>query len=138
VRPPPRTQPPQISSVGKVLSHFKSGKVPKAFKVIPSLRNWERVLALTDPGHWSPAAHFAGARLFASNLNAAMAQRSVGGGVAKRVSYYSTVILPRVRDDIVTNKRLNFHLYQALKKVLYKPAAFFKGILLPLCEVSEF
>ena len=25
-------------------------------------------------------------------------------------------------------------MYQALKKAMYKPAAFFKGILLPLCE----
>ncbi|KAJ1931982.1 snoRNA-binding rRNA-processing protein, partial [Linderina macrospora] len=29
---------------------------------------------------------------------------------------------------------LNYHLYMALKKALYKPAAFFKGILFPLCE----
>lgn len=33
--------------------------------------------------------------------------------------------------------KLNVHLYEALKKALYKPAAFFKGILFPLCEVSE-
>ena len=30
--------------------------------------------------------------------------------------------------------RLNFHLYQALRKALFKPGAFFKGFLLPLCE----
>ena len=33
-------------------------------------------------------------------------------------------------------RKLNYHLYQALKKAMYKPAAFFKGILLPLCEVG--
>ena len=32
--------------------------------------------------------------------------------------------------------KLNVHLYEALKKSLYKPAAFFKGVLFPLCEVS--
>ncbi len=32
--------------------------------------------------------------------------------------------------------KLNLHLYEALKKSLYKPAAFFKGVLFPLCEVS--
>lgn len=32
--------------------------------------------------------------------------------------------------------KLNVQLYEALKKGLYKPAAFFKGILFPLCEVS--
>lgn len=44
------------------------------------------------------------------------------------------VLLDRVRDDIQENKKLNYHLYMALKKSLYKPAAFFKGILFPLCE----
>merc|ERR1712216_167041 len=32
------------------------------------------------------------------------------------------------------NKKLNFHLYVSLKKALYKPAAFYKGVLLPLCQ----
>jgi essential nuclear protein 1 len=31
--------------------------------------------------------------------------------------------------------KLNVHLYDALKKALYKPSAFFLGILFPLCEV---
>jgi hypothetical protein len=31
---------------------------------------------------------------------------------------------------------LDVQLYEALKKGLYKPAAWFKGILFPLCEVS--
>ena len=30
--------------VGKVLSHYTAGKVPKAFKIIPSLNNWEEVV----------------------------------------------------------------------------------------------
>ena len=48
--------------------------------------------------------------------------------------FYSLVLLPRIRDDIAEYKRLNFHLYMALRKALFKPAAFFKGVLLPLCE----
>jgi essential nuclear protein 1 len=36
--------------------------------------------------------------------------------------------------DIKEQGKLNFHLYLALKKALYKPSAFFKGVLLPLCE----
>jgi hypothetical protein len=63
-------------------------------------------------------------RIFASNLKEKMAQR-----------FYNLVLLPRVRDDITEYKRLNFHLYQALRKALFKPGAFMKGILLPLCEV---
>lgn len=63
-------------------------------------------------------------RIFASNLKEKMAQR-----------FYNLVLLPRVRDDIAEYKRLNYHLYQALRKALFKPGAFMKGILLPLCEV---
>ena len=47
-----------------------------------------------------------------------------------------------LRADIADHKRLNYHLYEALKKSVYKPAAFFKGILLPLaasgnCSLRE-
>ncbi len=44
------------------------------------------------------------------------------------------VLLPHVRNNIRSNKRLHFALFQALRKATYKPAAFYKGILLPLCS----
>ncbi|KHJ74865.1 Bystin [Oesophagostomum dentatum] len=113
--------------IGKVLSKYRSGKIPKAFKVIPKMVNWEQILYLTDPDGWSAAAMYQATRLFASNLNPRMCQR-----------FYNLVLLPRLRDDIDEFKKLNFHLYQALCKAMYKPAAFFKGIILPLCEVSRF
>lgn len=37
-----------------------------------------------------------------------------------------------MRENIRETKKLNVHLYKALKKSLYKPAAFFKGLLFPL------
>lgn len=55
-------------------------------------------------------------RIFSSNLKERMAQR-----------FYNLVLLPRVQDDIAEYKRLNFHLYSALKKALFKPGAWFKG-----------
>lgn len=76
-------------------------------------------------------------RIFASNLNAKMAQRQVLFNFTLRMRFYNLVLLPRVLEDIKRNKKLNFHLYLSLKKALYKPAAFFKGILLPLCEVKQ-
>jgi len=109
--------------LGEILSKYRSGKLPKAFKVIPSLSNWEEILYCTEPDNWTPAAMYQATRLFASNLNVKMAQR-----------FFNLVLYPRVRDDITEYKRLNYHLYMALKKALFKPAAFFKGILLPLCE----
>ena len=112
-----------FNGVGLILSKYRSGKLPKAFKVIPSLPNWEEALYLTEPDKWSAAAMWQATRIFASNLNSSRAQR-----------FFNLILLPRVRDDITEYKRLNYHLYSALKKALYKPAAFFKGILLPLCE----
>ena len=33
------------TGVGKVLSRYTTGKLPKAFKIIPNLSNWEEVIA---------------------------------------------------------------------------------------------
>ena len=60
------------TAVGKIMSRYTAGKVPKAFKVIPNLQNWEDILYLTDPEHWSPHAVYQATRLFISNLNARM------------------------------------------------------------------
>jgi essential nuclear protein 1 len=91
------------------------------------MNQWDDVLYLTEPENWSPNAMYQATRIFASNLPAKKVER-----------FYKLVLLPRVREDIRKNKRLHFALYQALKKSLYKPAAFFKGILLPLCEVYNY
>eukprot|EP00040_Diaphanoeca_grandis_P032868 m.200048 g.200048 ORF g.200048 m.200048 type:complete len:443 (-) comp32758_c1_seq1:231-1559(-) len=115
-----------FDSVGKILKKYRSGKFPKAFKIIPNLVNWEEILYLTEPDGWSAAAMFQATRVFASNLKSKMAQR-----------FYNLVLLPRVRDDIADYKKLNFHLYQAVAKSLYKPGAFFKGILIPLCQGGD-
>ncbi|EGW14463.1 Bystin [Cricetulus griseus] len=121
--------------VREVLSKYQSGKLPKAFKIIPALSNWEQILYLTEPEAWTKilyftepeawtaAAMYQATRIFAANLKEWMAQR-----------FYNLVLLPRVRDDISEFKRLNVHLYLALKKALFKPGAWYKGILIPLCE----
>lgn len=36
--------------VAQVLKHYRSGKLPKAFKLIPSLTNWEQILYFTGKG----------------------------------------------------------------------------------------
>jgi essential nuclear protein 1 len=113
------------NEIGKWMKNYKSGKIPKALKVIPSLTNWEEVLSLTNPLGWSPAAMYEVVAIFASNLNPRMAQR-----------FYNLVLLPAVRQNIAEHKKLNFHYYRALRKALFKPAAFFKGVLLPLAVES--
>lgn len=109
------------TAMGAFMAHYRSGKVPKAFKIIPRLNAWEDVLVLTNPHEWSKQATREATKIFCSSLKEAMAQR-----------FLFTVLLPAVRDDIAQNKKLNYHLYMALKKALFKPGAFFKGVYLPL------
>lgn len=112
--------------VAKVMAKYRSGVLPKAFKLIPTLANWEQILQYTAPEHWTAASMFEATKLFSSNLKDDMAQR-----------FYNIILLPRLRDDISEYKKLNFHMYNALKRALYKPGAFYRGIILPLCEDSS-
>lgn len=81
--------------VGVMMSKYRSGKIPKAFKVIPSLANWEQMLEyvdcerdaalvnpetsrdfrLTGPENWTAAAMFEATRIFASSMTPAMCQK---------------------------------------------------------------
>ena len=101
--------------------------MPKALKILPSLPHWAQLLSLTEPTKWTPHASFACTKIFVSNLKPTEVRVFLEG-----------VLLDNVREDMRENMgKLNVHLYEALKKSLYKPAAFFKGILFPLCEVSD-
>lgn len=64
-----------LVQVGTFLKRYKSGKLPKVFKLLPGLTNWEDLLFITRPEEWSANAVYAATRVFASNLSAAMAQR---------------------------------------------------------------
>ena len=113
--------------VGYLLSRYKSGPLPKALKILPSLPHWAQLLSLTEPTKWTPHATFACTRIFVSNLKPSEVR-----------VYLEGVLLDKCREDMRANAgKLNVHLYDALKKSLYKPAAFFKGILFPLCDVSR-
>jgi len=122
--------PPKVievyTTIGKILSRYKNGKLPKAFKILPALSNWEHLLYLTRPDSWTPQATYAATRLFSSNLSSQMAQK-----------FYHIFLLDKCRADISEHKKLNYHLYQALFKSVYKPAAFFKGIVLPLAYSGD-
>ena len=90
-------------------------------------------------------------RIFTSNLKEKMAQRFFNLILLPRCNFLTLCLvldvfnfsqssynvpttsiskfknhISRIRDDIDTYHRLNFHLYQALRKALFKPGAFFK------------
>lgn len=114
------------SAIGTVLKRYTSGKIPKAFKVLPHVQNWEQLLFVTRPHDWSPHATYAATRIFASHLNEKMAQR-----------FYSAILLPIVHDAMAEEKKLHPALFMALRKALFKPVAFFKGFLLPMCYEGQ-
>ncbi|KAG1753159.1 Bystin-domain-containing protein [Suillus lakei] len=111
------------SKLAIFLHGYKSGPLPKFFKVIPSLPAWARVLALTRPENWSSHACRAATRIFVSTMKPAQAQL-----------FLSVVLLDAIREDIQSNKKLNVQYYECLKRALFKPAAFFKGIVFPMLE----
>lgn len=105
-----------------ILSRYKSGPLPKPFKILPSVPNWPTLLDITRPENWTGNAVYAGTRIFISSKP----------HVAQE--FISTVLLDRVREEIHETKKLNVHTYNALRKALYKPACFFKGLLFPLVQ----
>ena len=112
--------------VDLVLRDYRSGQLPKAFKMLPAMRDWERLVSeVMRPAQWTAAGMLHATRLFASNLPAGRVTR-----------FYRYILLPRVRDELAQFSKLNPYTFLALRKALYKPGAFFKGLVLPLCEVS--
>lgn len=108
------------SKIGLLLSRYKSGKLPKPFKIIPTLPQWQELLSITRPEAWTANACYEATRIFASAKPHITQQ------------FLEMVILERAREDIHETKKLNVHLFNALKKATYRPAAFFKGFLFPL------
>jgi len=113
-----------LHRLGQFLQKYKSGPLPKLFKVIPTLPAWARILALTSPEDWSPHSCRAATRIFISSMKPPQAQL-----------FLSVVLLDAIREDIQVNKKLNPQYYESLKRALYKPGAFFKGIIFPMLDV---
>ncbi|KAG7865647.1 hypothetical protein KL918_004528 [Ogataea parapolymorpha] len=98
--------PPRVieayEKVGQSLHVWRHGKLPKLFKVLPSIKNWEDLIFVTNPEAWTPQVTYEATRLFVSNLTASKAERFV-----------NLVLYPKVRQDIEESDehKLNYHLY---------------------------
>jgi len=114
-----------------ILSRYKSGPLPKPFKLLPTLPLPQQapLITLTRPDSWTPNAVYEATRLFVSRAP------------PTAQAFCSEILLPAVRENIHDTRKLNVHLYKALKKALYKPAGFFKGLVFPLlmegCNLRE-
>lgn len=118
--------PPQVLQayglVGGILSRYKSGKLPKPVKLLNTLPHWQILLQETRPESWTPNAYYAVTKIFASSRPEIVRE------------FYFHVLLPGCRENINDTKKLNVHLFKALQKATYKPAAFFRGLVFPLIE----
>ncbi|KAJ3431686.1 bystin [Anaeramoeba flamelloides] len=109
--------------VGNFLQTYKSGKLPKALQFVPLIKDYEKILIVSRPETWSNQAVSAVTKLFACS------------GTPKVCEFYNKIVLlPHIRNDLEENKKLNYHLYEALKRACFKPSAFYKGIVIPLCQ----
>ncbi|KAF1835559.1 rRNA processing protein-like protein Bystin [Decorospora gaudefroyi] len=108
------------SKIGLILSRYKSGKLPKPFKILPTIPAWETLVSITRPDNWTSNATFAATRIFIS----AKPQTAQ--------IFLNTILLPLCQQQIQETHKLNVHMYNALKKALYKPSAFFKGFVFPM------
>ena len=108
--------------VGEVLRTYTSGKLPKAFNILPSTEDWEDLINITEPYNWTPQAMYEAIIQFSS------------AEVLMTYTFYEKYLVPAIRNDIKKNKKLNIHYYNCLKRALFKPSAFFKGIILPMSK----
>ena len=108
--------------VGEVLRTYTSGKLPKAFNILSSTEDWEDLINITEPYNWSPQAMYEAVVLFSSSE------------ILMCCTFYEKYLVPAIRNDIKKNKKLNIHYYNCLKRALFKPSAFFKGIILPMSK----
>lgn len=112
-----------FQELGKILSTWTSGKLPKLFGVLPNLEQWKEYIRFTNPKMWTPHAMYEAVYLFSSNFNNTLVEQ-----------FYKEFFVPALRENIKKHEKLNVYLYNALKRSLFKPVGFFKGIIFPLAE----
>ena len=108
--------------VGEVLRTYTSGKLPKAFNILSSTEDWEDLVNITEPYNWTPQAMYNAVIQFSS------ADSTIG------TTFFEKYLVPAIKSDIKKNKKLNIHYYNCLKRALFKPSAFFKGIILTMSK----
>ena len=112
-----------FKDLGTILSTWTSGKLPKLFGVLPNLEEWKLFIDYTNPLGWTPNAMYEATFMFTSNLNNTLIE-----------DFFKLYLVPYIRNNIKRYHKLNIHLYNSLKKAIYKPAGFFKGIVFPMAE----
>jgi essential nuclear protein 1 len=105
------------------LKVYKSGKMPKIIKLMPSLKNFEEIIWLTRPDIWSDQAIFSVTHSFISKLDKNQMGR-----------FFSLVLAPRFQETIFNSNRYSIHIQKTMKMSTRFPSVFFSSVFLPMCE----
>lgn len=107
--------------IGEQLAIYTNGKIHSAFIILTRSPKWYELILLTKPEKWSKYATFEATKIFSTGLKESEVPK-----------FYELILLPIILKHIEEHKKLDGVLYQTLIKALYKPIAWFKGILFPL------
>ncbi|VDM31498.1 unnamed protein product [Hydatigera taeniaeformis] len=102
-----------------VLSHYRSGPLPKTIKMLPHLPGYDSLLEMLSPLEWTSHVYPRIVKVFASK------------GGEQAFHFYENYLLPKVRDDIAKNGRLCVHLFEALIASLFRVREFLAAVFYP-------
>jgi essential nuclear protein 1 len=105
------------------LKVYRSGKMPKIIKVLPSFKNFEEIMWLTRPDIWSDQAILSITRSFLPKLDKIQISR-----------FFSLVLAPRFQETIFNRDLISIHIQKAIKLSSNFPFVFFSSLILPICE----
>ncbi|KAJ9628054.1 snoRNA-binding rRNA-processing protein [Taxawa tesnikishii (nom. ined.)] len=106
------------TQVGTILSRYKSGKLPKPFKILPTLPQWDTLLSITRPDSWTPNAYYEATKLFTSS-RPALAQ-----------AFCTTSFSPRARGHL-RNQEIECALVQGSQEGAVQARGFLQGPAVP-------
>jgi len=108
------------------LKVYRIGKIPKIFRILPNLKNFEEIILLTRPDIWSDQAILSVTRSFLPRLDKTQLSR-----------FYTLVLAPRFQESIFNQQLCSTHIQKAIKLSTNFPFIFFSSIILPICDSKK-
>jgi essential nuclear protein 1 len=111
------------TKVGQLLSKYRDGKVPECFSILPRVAHWENLVKITRPENWTVHAFFKATKIFVASPES-----------KHTLHFFKYYLLPKCLKNISERGKLNYHLFQALRKAIFRPSLWFRGILFPFLK----
>jgi len=100
------TKDPKVQKVygdiAGLFAKYRSGKIPRAFKILSRADQWESLMQLTKPETWSPHAMWSVSKLYTQEMP-----------VDRLKIFFQDFLMPAVRRDIQKHKKLNYQYFAA-------------------------